>query len=119
MDMKNKATRLHNPHVGSVYLWCLHCERTYLRGAFRKIRGLQMCPYNDCDGDTVFDAVPWGSIRSANPEYSVIPIPGSRYSDPRGPDARVDSTEDCPEAVLYIQEKFKGKKRGEIVLGEI
>jgi len=36
---------------------CLHCGRAYQIGEFRLIRGLQMCPYSGCDGDTVLDPV--------------------------------------------------------------
>lgn len=36
---------------------CLHCGRAYKIGEYRLIDGLQMCPYEGCDGDTVFDPV--------------------------------------------------------------
>lgn len=106
--------KIDNLHEGSVFIWCLHCERTYVRGAYRKVHGLQMCPYPDCDGDTVFDAVPWGNIRGSRPEYPVIPIPGTRYPDPRGADVRMDAMEDCPEALAYFMEKIKKAKPGEV-----
>ena len=44
------------------WAWCLHCQRCYKIGEYRiqKLYGeLQMCPYKDCDGDTVMDAIPW------------------------------------------------------------
>jgi len=36
---------------------CLHCGRAYKIGEFRLIKGMQMCPYEGCDGDTVMDPV--------------------------------------------------------------
>ena len=63
--------------INSPYLWCLHCERTYTRGEYRTInldgQYLEMCPYEDCDGDTVIDAWPWETILEKHPEYPEIP----------------------------------------------
>lgn len=50
-----------------------HCERTYERGKWRTIDGFQMCPYIDCDGDAVIDAIDWAEIRDANPTYAERP----------------------------------------------
>ena len=55
------------------WLWCLHCERVYKAGEFRDIKGLQMCPYDDCNGDTVLDAWKWERISEIHPEYLEIP----------------------------------------------
>lgn len=63
----------------SEYLWCLHCERAYRRGQYRMVGGLQMCPYEGCDGDTVMDALDWARIREIHPEYPQIPEPGKVY----------------------------------------
>jgi hypothetical protein len=71
---------VHNPDSNALFLWCLHCERTYRRGECREVNGLQMCPYDGCDGDTVTDAFPWSQIRDANPQYPVIPEHGARYA---------------------------------------
>lgn len=65
--------------IRSDYLWCLHCQRAYRRGQYRLVRGLQMCPYEDCNGDTVLDAWDWAQIRDAHPEYPEIPEPGVVY----------------------------------------
>lgn len=70
-----------------VFLWCLHCERTYRRGECRIIDGLQMCPYEGCDGDTVCDGKSWGWVRESNSQYPVIPTEGVRY--PLYPDKTV------------------------------
>lgn len=64
----------------SAYFWCLHCGRTYERGKWRTIDGLQMCPYLECDGDAVLDAIDWATIRDANPEYPETPTWGKTYS---------------------------------------
>ena len=66
--------KIFNEHKRSIYLWFLHCERTYKRGEFRKLNELQMCPYEGCDGDTVIDAINWDEIREIHPNYPVIPI---------------------------------------------
>src|SRR5262245_34072646 len=70
---------VHNWNKGTLFQWCLHCERTYRRGECREIEGLQMCPYEGCNGDTVIDAWPWFTVRSYNPQYPVIPEDGKRY----------------------------------------
>ena len=61
------------------YLWCLHCERAYKWGEFREIDGLQMCPYADCDGDTVMDGWHWHEVCEANPDYPDVPELEKRY----------------------------------------
>lgn len=65
--------------VRSLYLWCLHCERTYKRGEFRQVGDLQMCPYPGCDGDTVVDAWDWESVRDEHKNYPVSPNRGDIY----------------------------------------
>jgi len=61
------------------WLWCLHCERAYRAEEYREIGDLQMCPYEDCDGDTVLDAWPWKQVRGANPSYPREPERGKVY----------------------------------------
>ena len=67
---------------------CIHCERCYQVGEFRKRRLqlstlrrviLQMCPYDGCSGDTVLDADPWGDGRGRHPEYEEVPERGRVY----------------------------------------
>ena len=65
--------------IKSDYLWCLHCERAYKRGMYRVVRGLQLCPYDDCDGDTVTDAWDWQKICDGHPDYPEIPEEGEVY----------------------------------------
>jgi hypothetical protein len=55
------------------WVWCLHCERCYQVGEYRVVKGLQMCPYPDCDGDAVMDPWKWKKIREGNPDYPEIP----------------------------------------------
>lgn len=40
---------------------------------------LQVCPYPDCDGDTVLDAFEWEWLRSYHPEYPAVPEWGTVY----------------------------------------
>jgi hypothetical protein len=63
----------------SKYFWCLHCERAYERTEFRVVGKYQMCPYDNCSGDTVTDAWEWETIRNANPVYPKVPKRGVRY----------------------------------------
>lgn len=73
------------------WVWCLHCERCYKIGEFKTIApdktlkragitsDLQICPYEDCDGDAVFDTRLWKEIREIHPEYPIEPIKGINY----------------------------------------
>lgn len=54
------------------WVWCLHCERCYQVGEYRPVKGLQLCPYADCDGSPL-DAWHWEQIREAHPEYPKVP----------------------------------------------
>lgn len=76
----------------SLYVWCLHCERTYLRGQFRKVKGEKFvvknveydtsydgCLYEDCNGSAVIDVFDWNKIRSEHPAYPEIPEKGKVY----------------------------------------
>jgi hypothetical protein len=63
----------------SDFLWCLHCERTYNRGAYRQVGNLQMCPYEGCDGDTVVDGWDWEDVRDEHPDYARVPEDGKVY----------------------------------------
>jgi hypothetical protein len=67
------------------YLWCLHCGRAYRWGEYREIDGLQMCPYEGCDGDTVVDAWRWEEVREGNPDYPKTPKLGHVYELNRTP----------------------------------
>jgi hypothetical protein len=65
------------------WVWCLHCQRCYQVGEFREIRGLQMCPYDDCGGDTVVDAWSWlpreYSEGVRRPDWPEVPERGVFY----------------------------------------
>lgn len=70
-------------------MWCLHCERTYPHGEFREIKDphpipgeddtLQMCPYEDCDGDVVIDSKEWDWVLEKHPDYPETPKHGEVY----------------------------------------
>lgn len=63
----------------SGYFWCLHCGRTYESGKWRLIDNLQRCPYLDCDGDAVIDAIDWADVRDRRPDYPEKPRWGEKY----------------------------------------
>ncbi len=59
---------------------CRHRERrAYPYGDYRRVGNLQMCPYPDCDGDTVIDAWPWQKILDGHAKYPAVPKHGERY----------------------------------------
>jgi hypothetical protein len=64
--------------------WCGRCQRTYLTGTYRRIwfapnalnprpATLKLCPYEDCDGNTIRHGWQWSIIRLPHPDYPVIP----------------------------------------------
>jgi hypothetical protein len=55
------------------WVWCLHCERCYKAGEYRKESSMQLCPYPDCDGDTVMDSWAWERLREIHPDYPKEP----------------------------------------------
>ena len=67
------------------FLWCLHCGRAYRWGAYREINGLQMCPYEGCDGDTVMDGWRWEEVRRGRQDYPKTPKLGHVYDLYRTP----------------------------------
>jgi hypothetical protein len=60
------------------FLWCIHCERAYQHGDFRRVGDRQLCPYVSCAGAEIF-AWDWEKVRSANPDYPATPTPGVVY----------------------------------------
>lgn len=60
------------------FLWCIHCERVYQYGDFRRAGTMELCPYANCHGAEVF-AWDWEQVRQANPEYPEQPEPGVTY----------------------------------------
>lgn len=74
--------------MGSVpegtFMYCMTCERTYISGEHRKaldedLTLLEMCPYENCDGDTVIGGKEWEWVRGYIPEYPEIPERGVVY----------------------------------------
>ena len=51
----------------------------YVRGEYRPVGDLQMCPYAGCDGDTVVDAWDWEAIREGHSDYPENPVEGTVY----------------------------------------
>ena len=86
MDTVETSEDIHATCSPSGFLWCLHCERTYRYGEYRKLpSGLpngfvyQMCPYAGCDGDTFKDAWDWDVIREDHPDYPESPDKNVTY----------------------------------------
>lgn len=66
-------------------MYCMICERTYPYGEYRTMsldmgeELLQMCPYEDCDGDAVINAHDWDWVLEKHPEYPETPERGVVY----------------------------------------
>lgn len=78
-DIKNEIP------VGS-WCWCLQCQRCYKKGEHRTIKmrknsaaykfavqeGFEpeyhLCPYQDCDGDTLLDCYAWVETYAGQPK---------------------------------------------------
>ena len=76
----------------SDFVWCYHCQRTYMTGEFRYVEGEKFevnhvkydlsyegCPYEDCDGSVWGDAFDWDEFREHYPDYPEIPERGIVY----------------------------------------
>ena len=62
------------------WVWCLNCERCYQVGEYKADNNLlELCPYLDCNGDTVVDSWLWNDIRENHPEYPEVPEKGKVY----------------------------------------
>ena len=73
-----RLTRLPEEPTRSDFLWCLICERAYPRND-RSREEVQLCPYDDCKGRTVFYSWDWNRTRKVNPGYPREPLPGTVY----------------------------------------
>src|SRR5918994_4481851 len=60
------------------FMWCIHCERAYQFGDFRRAGSRQLCPYVSCVGASVF-AWDLNKVRAANPGYPAEPSQGVVY----------------------------------------
>lgn len=67
------------PGPRSAWNWCLHCERAYPQGSYRREGSYQNCPYTGCNGDAVLDLWDWSTVREKNPSYPITPVFGERY----------------------------------------
>jgi hypothetical protein len=85
--MKYYLLKREGTSMSSKYNWCLHCNRTYLKGALRLDRDykimplLEMCPYPDCDGDIHQDGFDWDEFRKMSKQNDLpeIPFTGVAY----------------------------------------
>ncbi len=44
------------------WMWCKRCHRCYLDGEFRTVKGIKLCPYNNCLGLIEIDGWPWSRV---------------------------------------------------------
>jgi hypothetical protein len=58
------------------WVWCLHCQRVYRRGAW-ELNHL-WCPRPGCDGGPLH-AVPWEALRAHKPDLPRKPPDGALY----------------------------------------
>lgn len=63
MTKKSDRQKCLNEKPEPKYLYCTHCERAYKFGEYRQIDSLQLCPYENCSGDTIMDAMNWDQYR--------------------------------------------------------
>lgn len=91
MNQTNDLNDDFDEYPTSDYVWCLHCERTYKAGEHRRVKTpkairkfvpemefMEMCQYEDCDGNAVIDAWNWGKVSALN-SYPEIPEHGKVY----------------------------------------
>jgi len=93
----------------NAYLYCIHCERAYPKKKFRvkkdKLFGdLQMCPYEECDGDAVMDAWEWDQIAMHHADYPEVPEEGKVYP-------MYDKNNKTPDDLKTGTNKKKSKKK--------
>lgn len=82
--MQTEREKMFGDLPEGTFLYCIHCERAYPKDKYRVMSDIdfglmQMCPYEDCDGDAVMDAWEWDRIRSEYPEYPKVPEEGKGY----------------------------------------
>lgn len=57
------------------YIWCLHCERTYM---LIDESDKYECQYPECDGH-IGDLWDWKRVKKEHPEYPTTPKHGQTY----------------------------------------
>jgi hypothetical protein len=66
------------------FMYCMTCERVYRHGQQKQIMDeelevMEMCPYENCDGDTVIGGKEWTWVLSCRPDYPEVPVVGKEY----------------------------------------
>ena len=81
--MENDRDKILGKLPEGTYMFCINCERAYKHGEHRIMTDLkeylELCPYKDCDGDTVLDSKEWEAIREWRPDYPETPQIGVVY----------------------------------------
>lgn len=81
VDRKNTDNRSNMKQGAEKWMWCKRCQRCYLDGEFRIMKGINLCPYNNCLGLIEIDGWPWSRILKIAPDYPEIPERNIIYPD--------------------------------------
>jgi len=89
---------INNEIILGAWCWCLHCQRCYKKGEFRKIKMRknsidyqfaissghepvrELCPYVGCDGDVWIDCYAWFGGDKSLPNLPKVPERNKVYS---------------------------------------
>jgi hypothetical protein len=62
------------------WMWCQRCQRCYQEGEYRLVKGIKLCPYDECIGLIMINSFPWSGIQKMYPhKYPAIPERGVIY----------------------------------------
>lgn len=60
--------------------YCLHCRRVSRKMEWRRVRGGECCPYDDCDSPFYGGSCAYRALRQCHPELPATPQPGIVYT---------------------------------------
>jgi hypothetical protein len=56
------------------WMWCQFCQKCFHHGEHRLVKGIQLCPYDECMGLIFINSWPWSRIQKIYPnDYPEIP----------------------------------------------
>ena len=61
------------------HLWCCRCKRAFPNGTYRQVGAVRRCPYADCGGHSIVDAMDWAVVRGMHVDYPYTPQLGTKY----------------------------------------
>ena len=70
-----KQETVHDPAEETQrWMWCQRCQRCYAEGEHRLVKGIKLCPYEECLGLIFIDGWPWSRIQKTYiNDYPKIP----------------------------------------------